>query len=147
VSARSAAKRSPSGEREERAQRAPQSRAKTGSVANNDRQMSVVRRIGRPIIAALALPVALLAVWWVLSADSESYYMPPLSGILGSFGDTWLSSGRLTSDVLPSILRLLGGFFLALVLGVSLGVAIGSFRRVRAFCEPALEFLRCWCRC
>lgn len=103
--------------------------------------MSLVRRITRSTLAALALPVALLAVWWVLTADSESYYLPPLSQILTTFGDVWLSD-RLTADVLPSLLRLLGGFLLAVLLGVGLGVLIGSFRRVRAFCEPVLEFLR-----
>jgi ABC-type nitrate/sulfonate/bicarbonate transport system permease component len=104
--------------------------------------MNLVRRATRSIIAAVALPVVMLTLWWVLSADSESYYLPPLSGILASFPDVWLFSERLTADVLPSLLRLIGGYLLALVLGVSLGVAIGSFRRVRAFCEPVLEFLR-----
>lgn len=104
--------------------------------------MSLARRIARSTVATLALPVALLALWWVLSADSESYYLPPLSNILATFDDVWLFSERLTADVLPSLLRLLSGFLLAVALGVSLGVTIGSFRRVRAFCEPVLEFLR-----
>ncbi|SCL33772.1 ABC-type nitrate/sulfonate/bicarbonate transport system, permease component [Micromonospora rhizosphaerae] len=104
--------------------------------------MSLVRRITRSTVAALALPAALLALWWVLSADSESYYLPPLADILANVDDVWLFSDRLSVDVLPSVLRLLGGFLLAVLLGVSLGTAIGSFRRVRAFCEPVLEFLR-----
>src|SRR6185503_4316621 len=44
--------------------------------------------------------------------------------------------------LLPSLVRLLIGFTLAVLLGVGLGVPIGSFRRLRAFCEPVLEFLR-----
>lgn len=104
--------------------------------------MSLVRRITRSTVAALALPVVLLVLWWVLSADSESYYLPPLADILASFADVWFLSERLTADVLPSLLRLLGGFLLAVLLGVGLGVLIGSSRRLRAFCEPVLEFLR-----
>jgi ABC-type nitrate/sulfonate/bicarbonate transport system permease component len=101
-----------------------------------------IGRVARVTGAAIALPAALLALWWVLTADSESYYLPPLSDILGAFDDVWLRSGRLGADVLPSLLRLLGGFLLAAVLGIGLGVLIGSLRRVRAFCEPVLEFLR-----
>lgn len=104
--------------------------------------MTLVRRITRVTAAALALPIILLTLWWVLSADSESYYLPPLSEIFASFDDTWLFSGRLGTDVLPSLLRLLAGFLLAVALGVGIGALIGSLRPVRAFCEPVLEFLR-----
>ncbi|HEX6497915.1 MAG TPA: ABC transporter permease [Micromonosporaceae bacterium] len=104
--------------------------------------MSVVRRVARPVVAVAALPIVLLALWWVLSANSQSYYLPPLSRILSHVGDVWVSSGRLRADVLPSVLRLLAGFLLAVLIGVGLGVLVGSFRRVRAFCEPVLEFLR-----
>ncbi|ASW54958.1 ABC transporter permease [Plantactinospora sp. KBS50] len=104
--------------------------------------MTGARRFGRHLLAALGLPVALLGLWWVLSADSQSYYLPPLSRILGAFPDVWLTSGRLRSDVLPSVLRLLTGLVLAGLLGVGLGVLVGSSRRLRAFCEPVLEFLR-----
>ncbi len=95
----------------------------------------------RRIVLLAGLPVALLAVWWVMSADSTSYYLPPLSKILGAFDDVWFGA-RFVDDVVPSLLRLLAGFAIALVLGVGLGVLIGSSRRVRAFCEPVLEFLR-----
>ncbi|WP_433528091.1 ABC transporter permease [Micromonospora sp. CA-263727] len=104
--------------------------------------MTLARRVTRASVAALALPIVLLAVWWVLTADSESYYLPPLSEILASIADVWVHSGRLGTDVLPSLLRLFGGFTLAVLLGVGLGVAIGSSPRLRAFCEPVLEFLR-----
>lgn len=104
--------------------------------------MTLVRRVGRWTVATIGLPLALFALWWALSADSESYYLPPLSEIISTFDDVWFSTERLSADVLPSLLRLLSGFLLAVVLGVGLGVLIGSFRRVRAFCEPVLEFLR-----
>jgi ABC-type nitrate/sulfonate/bicarbonate transport system permease component len=95
----------------------------------------------RVLVLGLALPAALLSLWWVLSAGSESFYLPPLRDILSAFGGVWLSS-RLTHDVLPSVWRLAAGYLLAVGLGVALGVFIGSFRRVRACCEPVLEFLR-----
>jgi ABC-type nitrate/sulfonate/bicarbonate transport system permease component len=101
----------------------------------------VTLRVLRHLALLLGLPIVLLAVWWLASAGSTSYYLPPLSDIFAAFPDTWLH-GRLGSDVLPSLLRLIIGFLAALVLGVGLGVVIGSSRPVRAFCEPVLEFLR-----
>jgi ABC-type nitrate/sulfonate/bicarbonate transport system permease component len=99
--------------------------------------LSVVRRIA----LLLALPVLLVAAWWVATAGSTDYFWPPLSQILGTFDDTWFNA-RFTTDVLPSLARLLTGYLLALVLGVGLGVAIGSVRVLRALLEPVLEFFR-----
>lgn len=100
-----------------------------------------VARIAWRVLMVVALPAVLLASWWMLSEGSTTYYAPPLSKIFATFDDVWFT-GRFGTDVLPSLLRLLAGFAIALVLGVGLGVLIGSFRSVRAFCEPALEFLR-----
>jgi ABC-type nitrate/sulfonate/bicarbonate transport system permease component len=96
---------------------------------------------GRRVLVVVGLPLVLLALWWVLSEGSESFYLPPLRQILASFADVWLGA-RLVDDVLPSVVRLLAGFALATVVGVALGVAVGSSRRLRAACEPVLEFLR-----
>jgi ABC-type nitrate/sulfonate/bicarbonate transport system permease component len=96
---------------------------------------------GRRLGYLVALPMLLLATWWVVSADSTSFFFPPLSEILGTFGETWLQ-GRLTSDVLPSLGRLALGYALALVLGIGVGVLAGSSRRLRAVIEPPLEFMR-----
>jgi ABC-type nitrate/sulfonate/bicarbonate transport system permease component len=98
-------------------------------------------RATRGLLALVALPLVVLAVWWVTSAGSDSYYYPPLSKVLGIFPETW-SQGRFTGDIVPSLRRLAVGFLLAVVIGVGLGVLIGSVRRVRAFLEPVLEFLR-----
>ncbi|GGL33648.1 ABC transporter permease subunit [Phycicoccus endophyticus] len=97
----------------------------------------ILRRVGY----TAGLPAVLVALWWVASAGSDSFFWPPLRTIVATFPDTWLT-GRLGEDVLPSVLRLLAGYLLALVLGVALGVPIGLHRRVRAFAEPTLEFFR-----
>jgi ABC-type nitrate/sulfonate/bicarbonate transport system permease component len=100
--------------------------------------------IGRVLLRAvfvLALPAVLIAVWWAASSGSVNPYWPPLRTILTTFPDVW-TADRLRSDVLPSVLRLLGGYATAAVVGVALGTVIGSYRRVRALCEPVLEFLR-----
>jgi ABC-type nitrate/sulfonate/bicarbonate transport system permease component len=100
-----------------------------------------VTAVLRRVLLVAGLPVVLVALWWVTTDRSTSFFIPPLRTIVGVFGDTWLQ-GRLTSDVLPSLLRLAVGYALALVVGVAAGVAIGSSRTLRSVLEPVLEFFR-----
>lgn len=103
--------------------------------------MRSARTWARSVALALGLPIVLVSFWWFASADSDSFYLPPLSKIISAFGQVWFSS-RLLDDLVPSLLRLSVGFGLAVVLGVALGTLIGSMPRVRATLEPVLEFLR-----
>jgi ABC-type nitrate/sulfonate/bicarbonate transport system permease component len=99
--------------------------------------MTALRRIG----LTLGLPIVLLALWWVLSANSTDFFFPPLSKILVALKDEWFGP-RLLADVVPSILRLLAGYAIAVVVAVALGVLIGTSRTVRGMLEPVLEFFR-----
>ncbi|HWM01836.1 MAG TPA: ABC transporter permease subunit [Actinophytocola sp.] len=96
-----------------------------------------LRRIG----VAVALPVVLVVAWWFASAGSTDFYFPPLAKIVEVFPDTWFGP-RMVDDVLPSLGRLAIGYAAALLLGVGLGVLVGSSRWLRALVEPVLEFLR-----
>jgi ABC-type nitrate/sulfonate/bicarbonate transport system permease component len=98
-------------------------------------------RLLQRTVAIFALPLILLAVWWFASADSGKFYQPPLRTILQVLPKTWLSD-RFTHDVLPSLGRLAVGYLAAVVLGIALGVLIGSSRNLRALVGPVLEFLR-----
>lgn len=100
-----------------------------------------VRTILRRAATVAGLPVVLFAAWWALSAQSASFFFPPLPEIFGAFGPTWLQ-GRIVEHVLPSVARVLLGYGLALVFGIGLGVAIGMSRRLRHSTEPLLEFFR-----
>ena len=99
--------------------------------------MDVLRRVG----LVLGLPAILVAMWWVLSVDSESFYFPPLPEILDALVEEWLGP-RLVDDVLPSLGRLLLGFALAALVSVTLGVLIGTHKWLRDLTEPVLEFFR-----
>ncbi|MET7474339.1 ABC transporter permease [Streptomyces sp. NPDC005648] len=100
-----------------------------------------MRRLLPRVFFALALPLVLVAVWWAASDGSTNPFWPPLRTILKTFPDVW-TGDRLRTDVLPSVWRLAAGYALAAVAGIALGTVIGSYRRVRAVCEPVLEFLR-----
>ena len=99
--------------------------------------MSLLRRIGY----LFALPVILIALWWLKTVLSESYYIPTPPQLVTTFVHTWLGP-RLISDILPSVVRLLIGLAVTIVGGVALGVLIGSVRWLRQLLEPLLEFFR-----
>lgn len=100
-----------------------------------------MRRLLLRLVLGAALPAVLVAVWWLASDGSTNVYWPPLRTILRTFPDVW-TGDRLRTDLLPSVLRLAAGYAVAAVVGIGLGTVVGSFRRVRAVCEPVLEFLR-----
>ena len=73
----------------------------------------------------VAVPLIALALWAVLSSNSQTYYFPPLTDILTTFKDTWLFD-RVGSDVVPSLARMFSGFLIAVVVAVTAGLALGA---------------------
>jgi ABC-type nitrate/sulfonate/bicarbonate transport system permease component len=100
-----------------------------------------VRRRLAGLALELWLPVLLVAGWWVLSADSQSLFFPPLREILEQVRSQFLSTAA-KDNLLPSLAHLFAGFALASVAGVLLGVLLGVNRWVRAAVEPLIHFLR-----
>jgi ABC-type nitrate/sulfonate/bicarbonate transport system permease component len=95
----------------------------------------------RRVLIALAFPVTLIAAWWITSADSQSFYFPPLQTILQTFGKLWFSPQAL-SNIAPSLWRFSVGYLAAAFLGIAIGVPVGASRNLRNVLEPVLEFLR-----
>lgn len=95
----------------------------------------------RRVLAAVLLPIVLIALWFLASAGSTDPFVPPLSHILGTFPRAWPVEA-LVGHVGSSLGRLLAGYALACVIGVVFGVLIGQIRWLRALLEPALEFVR-----
>jgi ABC-type nitrate/sulfonate/bicarbonate transport system permease component len=89
----------------------------------------------------IAVPIAVLAFWALLSARSTSFYFPPLLDIFSTFRKTWLFS-RVGSDVAPSLARMLTGYAIAVVAAVVIGVALGSSRALGRAVDPVVQFLR-----
>jgi ABC-type nitrate/sulfonate/bicarbonate transport system permease component len=89
----------------------------------------------------VAVPVLVLAVLWFWSAGSDVFYFPPLKDVLTTFKDTWLFD-RVGSDVVPSLVRLFIGYFIAVAVGVGGGIALGLSPPLRRATEPIVEFLR-----
>jgi ABC-type nitrate/sulfonate/bicarbonate transport system permease component len=103
--------------------------------------VSPVGRVALRLGEVLALPAALVAGWWAYGATGQNFYVAAPGVVARAFAETWFGQ-RLADDVAPSVARLMAGYCLAAVLGIGLGVAIGSSRTLRAVLEPVLEFLR-----
>jgi ABC-type nitrate/sulfonate/bicarbonate transport system permease component len=100
-----------------------------------------VLNMTRRALLVLGLPLTLFSVWWLATAGSTDFYVPPLSIILQKFAEVWTGE-RLASDVVPSLVRLTVGYLLAVVIGVGLGLVVGTSRLVRDVLEPVLELFR-----
>jgi ABC-type nitrate/sulfonate/bicarbonate transport system permease component len=90
---------------------------------------------------AAILPVALFVTWWLVTEHSKSTFYPPLSEILSTFRQEWLFA-NFTTDFLPSLYRITLGFTFSVIIGVGLGLLIGSSHAIRATVEPTLDFIR-----
>jgi ABC-type nitrate/sulfonate/bicarbonate transport system permease component len=98
-----------------------------------------MKRLGA--VLEILVPLALLGLWAVWSASSDTFYYPPLTDILSTFNDTWLFE-RVGSDVVPSLLRLGAGYAIAVVVAVLVGIPLGLSRTARRAASPIVEFLR-----
>ncbi|HEX2246311.1 MAG TPA: hypothetical protein VHH13_02000, partial [Arthrobacter sp.] len=70
------------------------------------------------LAAEILIPVALLLGWWFASATSNHPFWPPLADIWTAFREKWTLAG-IQTEVLPSLMRMSGGFFLATFLGIA----------------------------
>ena len=100
-----------------------------------------MRRRARILGLELWLPVVVVALWWTLSANSESLYFPPLETILQSFRDTFLSAGA-EEHLKPSLTNLALGYAIASVAGIVGGLLIGMNRWAAAALDPLVHFFR-----
>ncbi len=94
-----------------------------------------------PIALEIAVPIALLVLWGVVSASGDTFYFPPLTDILQKFQELWLFD-RVGSDVVPSLLRLFLGYLIACAVAVAIGIPLGLNPLLRRATSPIVEFLR-----
>jgi len=105
--------------------------------------------IARPAWTNAALGVggllALLVLWWLgtdvlASPDGFIRHFSPTTAIPKLI--VLLSGPDLPVHILVSLRRVLVGLGFALLVGVPLGLAIGSFQRLNSATSPAFQFLR-----
>jgi ABC-type nitrate/sulfonate/bicarbonate transport system permease component len=93
------------------------------------------------VTAEIAVPLALLAAWQLWTVQADSQYFPRLSTILVEFRELWLFD-QFREHVVPSLVRVLAGFGIAVVVGIALGIPLGLSRWGRLLAMPHIEFWR-----
>ena len=103
----------------------------------------------KPMLLAVAFPLLLLALWHVSTVDRPASLIPPPYEVwlelrdlaIGGINDD-AYSGTLLTHLLASVSRVYGGFALALIVALPLGMLIGRVPLVRQFIDPTIQILR-----
>ncbi|NHN31891.1 ABC transporter permease [Paenibacillus agricola] len=100
----------------------------------------------------LIVPCVILVFWEIISRSGlfPSALLPPPSKVLavwldwvfGINGSAEVNSGAWVMDVLSSGMRVMSGYLIAVVVGVSMGVAIGWSKFIEKLLEPTIQMLR-----
>ncbi|MBV8912687.1 MAG: ABC transporter permease [Acetobacteraceae bacterium] len=93
-------------------------------------------------LRAAALPVSLLVIWqvWAMTQPADTRAPSP-SRVVATFLEL-TASGDLPISLAQSLGRVLAGFCIGLVLGIGVGVLMGSSRLVRNALDPIVESFR-----
>lgn len=91
-----------------------------------------------------------VAVWELAARLAGSVFFPPPTEIAGTAATLWFSgpasqlliTDTVFDDVLPSLGRCLGGWAIAVALGVGLGTALGRSRTGMDYVGPLFAFFR-----
>jgi ABC-type nitrate/sulfonate/bicarbonate transport system permease component len=98
---------------------------------------------GESKLSGLVFFLALLGIW-EFAARAElvnPLFFPPLSDVVGSFVSLVLS-GRIPLQVLVSVKRAAAGYFLAALIFIPLGIAMGLLPRLHRTLEVVVELVR-----
>lgn len=119
--------------------------ALTSSYVLRTRVARKQRRTGIPnwilIGTEIAVPIALLAWWWIASAASTNTFFPPLQNILTRLGELSLTSS-FWDNVSSSVTNLVISFVLASLLGIAVGSLLGLSRTASSIVDPVIHFFR-----
>ncbi|NEU14218.1 ABC transporter permease [Methylobacterium sp. BTF04] len=103
----------------------------------------------REAALAVAIPVALAVVWHLLTAGKPYSLIPPPAEVWTALVDLAVGginddafSGTLLVHLGASLSRVFGGFALAVILAVPLGLLIGRVPLMRQLLDPTFQILR-----
>lgn len=96
------------------------------------------------------LVIVLIACWQWISGVAGSIFFPTPVEIVQRMGKLWFSGSPSTLfltelikvDVLTSLGRAMGGWVIACVVGIALGLCIGQWPKVAAYVDPPVNYMR-----
>jgi NitT/TauT family transport system permease protein len=103
----------------------------------------------RTVLLAIAFPLALLAIWHFSTTGRPGSLIPPPYDVWQELRDLAIGgvnddaySGTLYVHLLASVSRVYGGFALALIVALPLGMLIGRIPAIRQLVDPTFQILR-----
>ena len=103
----------------------------------------------KPVLLAIAFPLALLAIWHFATVGRPGSLIPPPHDVWLELQD--LAFGGINDDaysrtlhihLLASVARVYGGFAMALIVALPLGMLIGRVPLIRQLIDPTIQILR-----
>jgi ABC-type nitrate/sulfonate/bicarbonate transport system permease component len=118
------------------------------SFANADatvrpRLAGVVGRVGG-LLLRISVLVGLVVTWQlVTTVVDDPVRWPTFGAVAGRLWTIWLANPEAwVENLVPSLVRLLVGWSIAIVVGVAVGTVIGLSARARDYVDPIIQFLR-----
>ncbi|MFW0788756.1 ABC transporter permease [Gordonia sp. CPCC 205333] len=98
---------------------------------------------GKWLLRSSVVLAALVAFWEVAPRLGlvDRTFLPEFSSVIGALGDA-AASGQLQEHIWASVSRAVQGFVVAVIIAVPLGIAIGWYKPVAQYLNPALELFR-----
>jgi ABC-type nitrate/sulfonate/bicarbonate transport system permease component len=97
--------------------------------------------LGPRVLRSIAMPLLLLAVWyaWTVAHPAQRTPTPPK---VVNAAIEMIASGDLPMGIAQSLARVFGGFAVAALIGVPLGLAMGTSHAVERNVDPLVESFR-----
>ncbi|MDJ0990142.1 MAG: ABC transporter permease [Desulfobacterales bacterium] len=115
----------------------------TANLDTPTRPANRTRRLWRHVLIPCLAFAVLLVVWDLLarfSGWSRQVFPGPLQ-VFVSFAEL-TANGTLLQHTVASLFRVTAGFYLAVALGLPLGILLGRLEMARALINPIIQFLR-----
>lgn len=93
------------------------------------------------IIAEVVTTALLITAAWIYLDGDRGYAWTSVPKMLEAFREAWIFD-RFMSDIVPSLIRLIAGYAVAVIIGVGLGVLFGISRTARLMSQPIVSLLR-----
>ena len=103
--------------------------------------MTRVGRLGRSVAWEITLPIVLIALWWLISEQDSSLYVPSLKTIVEAMKEHEFIS-EVGSALWASAKNFTVGMAIAIVLGLVVGLILGSRRTLQRATFPFIELWR-----
>ncbi len=108
-------------------------------------KIKIRKDIGRKRYTGFAIAsFAAVALVWFIAAESGAVgeiFLPKLGNVAGYFIES-LKDGTLWANTSISIYRITIGFIIAVILGIPIGILVGTFKGWEAVVRPLCEFIR-----